>query len=283
MFGTSAEIVSKISSGCIVRSAVHLLGVLRKPSFNDQPAVILIMMKQIGKLLIKHRTKLPRSYLTDFFKWTTLRSVLDNLNINCVIDVGANRGQFASTLRDIGYRGQIRSFEPLPGEFAFLSRRFKDDLYWRGINVALGKCEGVTNFNQVINSTELSSFNQLKPCDRSVRVIPVPVKRLDAIWEDVIEGIINPRVFLKCDTQGFDYEVISGAENVIGSILGLQSEIVVSSPYYEKTTPYHMNLAKYEQLGFSLMGTFDGAFCNKTGSVGEMDCILARTQKYRDG
>ncbi|HDL01350.1 MAG TPA: FkbM family methyltransferase, partial [candidate division Zixibacteria bacterium] len=97
------------------------------------------MIKQIAKLLIRYNANLPRQHFYEFVKWTTLRDVIRNLRINCVLDVGANRGQFASTLRDIGYSDHIISFEPSPHDFSILAQRFSGDLLWRGMNYALGE------------------------------------------------------------------------------------------------------------------------------------------------
>ena len=43
-----------------------------------------------------------------------LDAVLRSREINCVIDVGGNRGHFGERLRALGYRGRIVSFEPSP-------------------------------------------------------------------------------------------------------------------------------------------------------------------------
>ena len=44
-----------------------------------------------------------------------------------VIDCGANRGQFARECRLAGYRGAIRSLEPLPAPFTELSAKASCD------------------------------------------------------------------------------------------------------------------------------------------------------------
>src|SRR5437868_7811678 len=56
---------------------------------------------------------LPVSWAHWFRNRVLLRHVLGKLSINCVLDVGANRGQFGTLLRGIGYTGWIISFEPI--------------------------------------------------------------------------------------------------------------------------------------------------------------------------
>jgi hypothetical protein len=47
-----------------------------------------------------------------------LKRLLRRLEVDCVLDMGANLGQYATELRMIGGAGQVISFEPTPGLFA---------------------------------------------------------------------------------------------------------------------------------------------------------------------
>ena len=67
--------------------------------------------------------KIPEALIERFNELTHLKSLLKILDINCVLDVGANRGQFAHELRAIGYGGDIISFEPVNREFEVLDRK----------------------------------------------------------------------------------------------------------------------------------------------------------------
>src|SRR4051812_46399169 len=70
--------------------------------------------------------------------------VLRRLAINCVIDVGANRGQFGRMLRRRGYTGRIVSFEPLAQVAEKLEKRAADDPDWWVMPYALGDASSET-------------------------------------------------------------------------------------------------------------------------------------------
>ena len=59
-------------------------------------------------------------------------------HIELVLDVGANAGQYATRLRDDGYRGQLISFEPTSDAFALLQDAAADDPQWQTRQLALG-------------------------------------------------------------------------------------------------------------------------------------------------
>ena len=56
-----------------------------------------------------------------------LRDCLTAHDINLVLDVGANIGEFVQKIRRLGYRGLVVSFEPNPEAFAQLTRRWGSD------------------------------------------------------------------------------------------------------------------------------------------------------------
>src|SRR4051812_11612391 len=71
--------------------------------------------------------------------------LLNLLEIDCVFDVGANRGQYGRWLRSLGFKGLIISFEPNPAAFAELKQQASSS--WICLPYALGTETGDFPFN----------------------------------------------------------------------------------------------------------------------------------------
>src|SRR5262245_54527233 len=92
---------------------------------------------------------------------TRLREIFGDYNIETVIDVGANNGQYRNFLRnEVGFQGKIASFEPLPDLAESLRRRARrDDPEWSIYACALGRQPGGLDINVMANAL-FSSFRQ---------------------------------------------------------------------------------------------------------------------------
>ena len=72
-----------------------------------------------------------------------LAAMLAHHGVNLVLDVGANVGQFAASLRRSGYRGRMLSFEPLGDAHARLLVAARGDPHWEvAPRVAIGDRDG---------------------------------------------------------------------------------------------------------------------------------------------
>lgn len=187
------------------------------------------------------------------------KRVLEARQVDAVLDVGANVGQYAAGLRDAGYGGTIVSIEPVAEAFAQLEARSAGDRRWHVHRLALGSEPGRLELN-VTASSSVSSF--LTPRDdyvdrydgaRTVRREPVEVARLDAVLDDLAPGA--RRILLKCDTQGFDLEVVRGADGVADRLVALQCELSVH-PIYEGAVDYLDALGQLRTLGWAPVAFF---------------------------
>jgi FkbM family methyltransferase len=213
-----------------------------------------------------------------FHQQARTMQLIRTLDINLVLDVGANRGFWSQHLRMSGYRGQIVSFEPIAGNAGAIEAKRKGDPSWLAMRCALGSEDGAADFNVVLSGvadeTVLSSFLAIRNQNARTTIEQVDVKRLESLWP-LLSGLVpDPRIFLKMDTQGFDPQVIAGAGAVLDHVRLLQSEISVE-PLYDGMTHYTDALRGYEALGFRLMDLF---VVNRTadGGVLEYDCLMAR-------
>ncbi|MEQ1826448.1 MAG: FkbM family methyltransferase, partial [Pirellula sp.] len=116
---------------------------------------------------------------------------LNDFGIQCVLDVGANTGQFAQEIRWLGYSGRIESFEPIPSVFEKLRESANGDSQWGVHPFALGDRRETKQINVSAN-TPSSSFLELDsnvanaPVDLStVGSVDVEIRTLDEVFETV--------------------------------------------------------------------------------------------------
>ena len=208
-----------------------------------------------------------------------LTRLFAQLQINCVLDVGASRGQFGQLLRQIRYEGHIISFEPSPTDYSVLKQNALADPLWKTHQLALGEETGHLTMN-IFNDTVFNSF--MEPTDyilehgcKVENRMQVEVKRLDDIFDNLVNSLSNPRIFLKLDTQGYDQTVLRGANKSIQKMLALQTEIAVH-PLYKDVPNYLEAMRQLNTLGFDLTGLFPIARDTHLRVV-EFDCVMVRS------
>jgi FkbM family methyltransferase len=112
-------------------------------------------MKRVVRRTLKHFGLEIRRIETT----RTLMGFIHDRNIDVVLDVGANVGQFGASLRAQGYRGKIVSYEPISTVYRILAATTATDLKWDINNFALGlKTEAAT-----INVSVSSEFSSILP------------------------------------------------------------------------------------------------------------------------
>lgn len=223
--------------------------------------------------------------LTDYLLEQCVGLVLRQLKVNCVLDVGANVGQYGLMLRRLGYKGHIVSFEPGPETFEKLRATAESDPQWSVYPLALGRTNDSADFH-ITSMSEFSSFllpdvnTKLGAFDGAhvSRTEKVVVRRLDAVLDSVSRHVEDQRYFLKMDTQGYDLEVFAGAGEKVNQLVGLQSEIGVV-PYYEKMPRLLEAIGVYEASGFEICGLFPVSRQSRTLRVNEFDCIMVRSHR----
>jgi FkbM family methyltransferase len=209
-----------------------------------------------------------------------LTNLIKDFGIDTVIDVGANEGQFALEIRSAGYTGEIVSFEPLTKAHAILVKNARDDQKWFiHSRVAIGECDGELEINIAGNSVSSSILPMLTTHEEAaVNSAYIGSERtlittLDsAIMAYQTEG---KRIFLKIDTQGFEWQVLSGAEDTIRYATGLQVELSLV-PLYEGQKSWEAIISKIEKSGFKLWDIKRGFTDPRNSRTLQVDAIFFR-------
>jgi FkbM family methyltransferase len=189
------------------------------------------------------------------FAWHAKR-----LGARTVLDIGAADGRTGVALRREGWDGAIVSFEPLPGPRRKLEARATGDPLWHvAPPVALGAAEGEVAFNVAEN---LESSSILPTAQRSidaaantrvVEQITVRVAPLDAL----LAADWTAPYAMKLDTQGFEFEVLKGAERALAQtrVVMLEMSLV---PLYEGGADFAQLFGFLAERGFTCVGLHKG-------------------------
>lgn len=205
--------------------------------------------------------------------------LLQHYGIDCVLDIGANIGQFGHELRGLGYRGLIVSFEPLSQAFEHLQAAARGDRAWRVLNIALGSAQGTQRIHRAANSESSSLLDMLPlhleaaPYSRYTGDEAVRVETLDAIFDDVCRGARH--IFMKVDTQGYEAHVLRGATLSLQHIDTLHIEMSLA-PLYEGQVLFGDMYDDLTGQGFTLVGVEANFGDARTGHLLQLDGVFRR-------
>jgi FkbM family methyltransferase len=206
--------------------------------------------------------------------------LLHSADVTLVLDIGANDGGFATSIRRLGYEGRIVSFEPTRAAYASLAGAARKDGRWVAKQLAIGDQDGETEIHVAGNAAASSSI--LPMLDRHREVQPdsaythsekIRVRRLDGLLEEVCRE--DDTLFVKLDVQGAEGVVLDGAPATLRRAVGIQAELNLV-PLYAGQTPYRHLLDRLLELGFELVDLIPGFTDGRTGQLLAVDGVFMR-------
>ena len=217
-----------------------------------------------------------------------LKDLFAATNITCVLDAGANQGQYYEFLRDwVGFGGRVISFEPVPALAGELALRSAADPLWTVCSFALGSRDETLPLRIAGNSGWTSFLEKAKPQVTEVAdavtvtdIVTVPVHRLDCILARILPEYAHENIYLKLDTQGFDLEVLQGAGSMLAHIAALQTELEFL-PIYANAPSYISVLEYLQENQYALTGAFP-VWRDRSLRVGEMDAVFRNVASGKD-
>ncbi|HID30325.1 MAG TPA: FkbM family methyltransferase, partial [Desulfobacterales bacterium] len=203
--------------------------------------------------------------------------------IDTVLDVGANRGQFATELYRAGFQGRIISFEPLPDAYAVLTKAAADfgERWTVGPCVALSDKTETTRFfvTEADRSSSLleplDSFIEATPIVRVEENIEVQTERLDKLVGEL--NLDDARAFLKLDVQGSEAQVLAGASETIENLHGVLIELSFANLYAGQSSAIAI-LQLMSELGFEVWDIWRGYHNPKTRRLNQVDALFFKAE-----
>jgi FkbM family methyltransferase len=184
----------------------------------------------------------------------------------CIIDVGAADGAWTRMARAHWPDARYVLFEPLAERAAELDRLAGEfpGITWH--NCGLGRARSKLDLS-ISADLFISSFAYGGASSRQVAV-----ETLDLLQA---EGTVPPGDFIKIDVQGFELEVLAGAEEFIRS-----TQVVIMETYYHRFAPrmslVHEAVALMHQKGFRVYEILDQLRRPYDNAVGQCDICFVR-------
>jgi FkbM family methyltransferase len=205
--------------------------------------------------------------------------IMGYCNINTLFDIGANNGQYASEMRQFGYKEKIISFEPLKSAFSVLKDVASKDNNWVANNYAIGN-ENTKSIINIAGNKESSSILEMLPMhyntapeSKYIAQEEIEIKKLDSIFDSFCRK--EDRVMIKIDTQGFEKNVIDGAEESLNKILIIQLEMSLV-PLYKDEMLFIDMINYLDKKGFQLFSLENGFSDRVSGRVLQVDGIFVK-------
>ncbi len=240
-------------------------------------------MSRINKFLSKFNLRIEKISKNQNL-YDVLAYIFKKLEINVLLDIGANEGQFANKVRKNGYAEKIISFEPLKDVYKELIKNSEKDINWTTQNFALGDYNGETIINESnysLSSSILPMTNlhlDAKKDSSFISQHKISIKKIDTYIQEKKLNYNN--IFLKIDTQGTENKVLDGANNNLDKIKGILCELSLDELYLGQKLWIEI-IEKMKSKNYEVWYLEKGFQHPKNRKVLQLDCIFLN-KNYKD-
>lgn len=196
-------------------------------------------------------------------------AVLKTLNCRTIIDIGANKGQFALAARKCFPKAKIYSFEPLSHPAEVFNKVFEGDTNTKLFPFAISDETGEAEIH-ISHREDSSSLlpisekqNEMFPGTYEVGVEKITMKKLsDALSAS---DLVSP-VLMKIDVQGFELSVLKGSTELFSRIKYIYSECSYIELYKGQALFPEIS-AFLAAFGFKKTGEFNTSYDNSGKAI----------------
>jgi FkbM family methyltransferase len=206
---------------------------------------------------------------------------LRHRSVRTIVDVGANRGQFAREALTLFPNARLVCFEPLPnafGDLEQLATRVPNRI--TPVNAAVGESDGEVSMQVHVDWDYSSSLlattrlaHQLYPLQQQQTSIQVPMTTLDSFFAAAAHPL-EPEIVVKIDAQGYDDRVIRGGRSTFAKSCACIVEINLDHLYEGQASFKDITLL-LDELGYRYAGNLDQTYA-EDGHVVFIDAVFVR-------
>jgi len=203
-----------------------------------------------------------------------------SLNIQSFLDIGANKGEYASAYFHCFPTGKAWLVEPIPKLHDVINTRLRDyDQQYKLFGVCLGDRAGEININvanQIGASSVLPLNDAFANVNPNIKITEVVRAKLMTLDDFSLEESLPTMDLMKIDVEGFEYEIIRGGVSYIRSKVNwilVEHSFVRSDDSQQRFLNVH---AKLLELGFDLYGVRDQYHAEGTGQIIQFDAIYRK-------
>jgi FkbM family methyltransferase len=208
---------------------------------------------------------------------TNILKHLKSTNLKTIIDIGANRGQFALVAQKCFPSTRIICFEPLSEPAGVLRKVFKNDPFISIHEIAIGDADeqAKMHVSKQDDSSSLlpitSAQTAIYPGTEEKETRLVQVKPLGAV---IAKSDIEQPALLKIDVQGFESEVLKGCKSLLPCFTYVYVECSFIQLYAGQAVAHEI-ISFLEKKGFDLSGIYNLSY-DKKGVAVQGDFLFAR-------
>jgi FkbM family methyltransferase len=190
---------------------VHQRLFVKKRFYKLNRLLYTLSLRGLGILNYQnHQISGEQHFLYDYL--TNKQSVL-------VFDVGANRGRYANTVKQLCQKAEIYAFEPHPKTFEYL-RSIASQYGYTALNLACGSSMGQATLYDYAEEKEGSTHASMhKNVIEQIHKGDAAAWKVSVITLDqfIKEKAINRIHLLKIDAEGNELDILKGAKNSINA------------------------------------------------------------------
>ncbi len=196
-----------------------------------------------------------------------------------IFDVGANTGQTVGRMLHEFPRARVHSFEPFPSTFKALSQNLRNQPNATPWNCALGARPGSQQLHSYAHSQVNSFYRRTESAYGAIQgTCETEIRTVDDICTELRADRID---ILKIDTEGYELEVLRGAQAMIerASICLIFCEVNFARRY-EGAPPLHELLAFLSENDFLLVSFYEAGYASHLASYS--DALFASRRFHHD-